>query len=75
MSTAIEAAILQQLVLLDNDRKIEVLDFIRALTAKAGASASPDQIANALDPMRYSGTVSWPVDGLAYQETLRGEWE
>jgi hypothetical protein len=25
--------------------------------------------------MRYSGTVSWPVDGMAYQERLRGEWE
>jgi hypothetical protein len=75
MSTAIETAILQQLMLLDNDRKTEVLDFIRALTAKADASASPGQIVNELDPMRYSGTVSWPVDGLAYQETLREEWE
>ena len=75
MSTAIEAAILKQLMLLDNDRKTEVFDFIRALTAKADASASRDQIANELDPMRYSGAVSWPVDGLAYQERLRGEWE
>jgi hypothetical protein len=75
MSTVIDTAILQQLMLLDNDRKTEVLDFIRALTAKADASASSDQIANELDPMRYSGTVSWHVDGLAYQETLRGEWE
>ena len=35
----------------------------------------PAKTANELDPMRYSGTVSWPVDGLAYQERLRGEWE
>jgi len=27
------------------------------------------------DPMRYSGTVQWPVDGLAYQEAVRKEWE
>lgn len=29
----------------------------------------------AFDPMRYSGTVQWPVDGLAYQEAVRKEWE
>ncbi|MBK6998714.1 MAG: DUF2281 domain-containing protein [Rhodoferax sp.] len=27
------------------------------------------------NPMRYSGTVQWPVDGLAYQEAVRKEWE
>lgn len=27
------------------------------------------------DPMRYSGVVQWPVDGLAYQEDVRKEWE
>jgi hypothetical protein len=52
-----------------------VLNFILSMTAKSKVEASPAKTANEIDPMRYSGTVSWPVDGLAYQEKLRGEWE
>jgi hypothetical protein len=57
---------------LDDDRKAEVLNFILSLTAQSKVRSSPAKIANELDPMRYSGTVSWPVDGMAYQERLRG---
>jgi hypothetical protein len=64
-----------ELLLLDDDRKAEVLNFILSLTAKSKVEASPAKTANEIDPMRYSGTVSWPVDGLTYQEKLRGEWE
>jgi hypothetical protein len=72
---AIESAIIEQLLLLDDDRKAEVLNFILSLTAKSKVEASLAKTANEIDPMRYSGTVSWPVDGLTYQEKLRGEWE
>ena len=27
------------------------------------------------DPMRYSGTVQWPMDGLAFQNAARMDWE
>jgi hypothetical protein len=75
MSIAIETDIIEQLHLLDDDRKVEVLDFILFLIAKSRASSSSAKTAGEFDPMRYSGKVSWPVDGLAYQETLRREWE
>jgi hypothetical protein len=60
---------------LDDDRKAEVLNYILSLTAKSKVETSTAQTANEIDPMRYDGTVSWPVDGLAYQGMLRGEWE
>ena len=75
LNPAIESAILEQLLLLDDDRKAEVLNFILSMTAKSKVEASLAKTANEIDPMRYSGTVSWPVDGLTYQEKLRGEWE
>lgn len=75
LNPAIESAIIEQLLLLDDDRKAEVLNFILSLTAKPKVAAPPAKIANEIDPMRYSGTVLWPVDGLTHQEKLRGEWE
>ena len=75
LNPAIESAIIEQLLLLDDDRKAEVLNFILSLTAKSKVRSSPLKTADELDPMRYTGTVSWPVDGLTYQEKLRGEWE
>jgi hypothetical protein len=36
---------------------------------------APQKCQQEFDPMRYSGTVQWPVDGLAYQEAIRSEWE
>jgi hypothetical protein len=75
LNPAIESAIIEQLLLLDDDRKAEVLNFILSLTARSKPEAFPAKTAKEIDPMRYSGTVSWPVDGLAYQEKLRGEWE
>ena len=75
LNPAIESAIIEQLLLLDDDRKAEVLNFILSMTAKSKVEASPAKTTNEIDPMRYSGTVSWPVDGMAYQERLRGEWE
>ena len=75
MSTAIETTILEQLHLLDEDHKAEVLDFIQFLITKSKANSSSAKVTNEFDPMRYSGTVLGPVDGLAYQELLRSEWE
>jgi hypothetical protein len=75
LNPAIESAIIEQLLLLDDDGKAEVLNFILSMTAKSKVEASLAKTANEIDPMRYSGTVSWPVDGLTYQEKLRGEWE
>ncbi len=31
--------------------------------------------AKAIDPMQYSNTLDWPVDGLDYQRQARSEWE
>jgi hypothetical protein len=28
-----------------------------------------------MDPMKYSNTLDWPVDGLDYQKQVRGEWD
>lgn len=28
-----------------------------------------------INPMDFSGTVDWPVDGMDYQRQIRGEWE
>jgi hypothetical protein len=75
LNPAIESAIIEQLLLFDDDRKAKVLNYILSLTAKSKVENSTAQTANEIDPLRYSGTVSWPVDGLAYQGMLRGEWE
>ncbi|MBI4830984.1 MAG: hypothetical protein HY801_05405 [Candidatus Lindowbacteria bacterium] len=34
----------------------------------------PDD-ARQINPMDYSNTVDWPIDGMAYQTKARGEWE
>ena len=36
------------------------------------AESSPG---STVDPMKYSNTLDWPVDGLDYQKQVRGEWE
>lgn len=28
-----------------------------------------------IDPMKYSNTIDWPVDGMDYQRKARSEWE
>ena len=28
-----------------------------------------------IDPMVFSGQVAWPMDGLAYQKSIRNEWD
>ena len=28
-----------------------------------------------MNPMKYSNTLDWPVDGLNYQKQARAEWE
>nr|VFJ72131.1 MAG: hypothetical protein BECKFW1821C_GA0114237_103210 [Candidatus Kentron sp. FW] len=28
-----------------------------------------------IDPMKYSNTVDWPIDGMDYQRQARSEWE
>ena len=27
------------------------------------------------NPMAYSATIDWPVDGMKYQKQMRSEWE
>jgi Protein of unknown function (DUF2281) len=73
MSANIEANIVEQLHRLDDHRQAEVLDFVEFLASKS--KAAPQNRSPEFDPMRYSGTVQWPVDGLAYQEAIRKEWE
>ena len=77
MNSAIETAIVEQLHRLDEQRQAEVLNFVEYLASKSN-QASPTvtwQPPQVFDPMRYSSTVQWPVDGLAYQEAVRKEWE
>lgn len=36
----------------------------------------PDQpVESGIDLMTFSGTIDWPVDGLAYQHKMRDEWD
>lgn len=52
----------------------EVLDFIEFLESRQTQVSRSDP-ARLLDPMQFSNTVNWPVDGLEYQRQVRGEWE
>jgi len=74
MTTAIETAIIERLYRLDEQRQTEVLHFVEFLASQSRV-AIPQNSSQAFDPMRYSGTVSWPVDGLAFQDATRKEWE
>lgn len=31
--------------------------------------------AGSFDPMVFSATIDWPVDGMKYQEQVRSEWK
>jgi hypothetical protein len=73
MNTVIETAIVEQLHALDEQRLAEVLDFVQFLAAKS--KTAPQNFSQQFDPMRFSGTVQWPVDGMAFQEAARKEWE
>ena len=73
MSSAIETAIVERLHHLNDQHQTQVLDFVEFLASKS--KAAPQNRSPEFDPMRYSGTVQWPVDGLAYQEAVRKEWE
>ncbi|MBT8420501.1 MAG: hypothetical protein KJO08_06530 [Gammaproteobacteria bacterium] len=63
-------------------RAIEELADIRAYDdakrlKEAGILFESDPKPNAIrtiDPMRYSHTVDWPMDGMDYQRALRDEW-
>ncbi len=35
----------------------------------------PPQSDKVVDLMQYSGTLAWQVDGLAYQQQMREEWD
>ncbi len=52
----------------------EVLDFIEFLESRQ-ARISRAETERRFDPMQFSNTVNWPVDGLEYQRQVRGEWE
>lgn len=79
MNAALEAHIIEKLHQLSEYRQAEVLDFVEYLASKSAASpavtSAPQERPQVFDPMRYSGTVQWQVDGLAYQEAVRKEWE
>lgn len=45
---------------------------LMVLLPQTAAESSPGKI---MDPMKYSNTLDWPVDGLDYQKQARGEWE
>lgn len=38
-------------------------------------SAAKPQTEKGFDPMAYSNTLAWPVDGMAYQKQVRDEWD
>lgn len=42
------------------------------LMIQLAAESSPGKT---MDPMKYSNTLDWPVDGLDYQKQVRSEWE
>ncbi len=42
------------------------------LLPQAASETPPTRIMN---PMQYGNTLDWPMDGLAYQQQVRGEWE
>ena len=37
--------------------------------------AERDDTPQAIDPMVFSGQVAWPMEGLAYQKSMRNEWD
>ena len=42
------------------------------LLPQAGEPAFPRE--KNIDPMRFSQTIAWPIDGLGYQREARAEW-
>ena len=36
---------------------------------------TPSSVPRPIDPMKYSNTLDWPVDGMAYQQEMREEWK
>ena len=75
MSSVLEAHIIKKLHQLSEFRQAEVLDFVDFLVAKNSQDKSLTNSNEQFDPMRFSGTIDWPVDGLTYQENMRKEWE
>ena len=75
MSSVLEAHIIKKLHQLSELRQAEVLDFVDFLVAKNSKEINATSPNQQFDPMRFSGTIDWPVDGLAYQENMRKEWE
>jgi hypothetical protein len=45
---------------------------LMVLVSQTPSESSPS---NTMNPMKYSNTLDWPVDGLDYQKQVRGEWE
>ncbi|MGC9394646.1 MAG: hypothetical protein ACP5J4_07295 [Anaerolineae bacterium] len=35
---------------------------------------APALAAKQMDPMKYSNTLDWPIDGMVYQQQARAEW-
>jgi hypothetical protein len=45
---------------------------LMVLLPQATSEFPPPRI---MDPMQYSNTLDWPMDGLEYQKQARSEWE
>ena len=48
---------------------------VTVLPDKQGGDSVMDGGRRQIDPMRHSGTVDWPVDGMEYQKAEREEWQ
>ena len=48
---------------------------INASRAKVIVMYDDEVVNKNTDVMKYSGTIAWQEDGLAYQQTVRAEWD
>lgn len=53
---------------------LQLPDNISASRAKVIVMYDNQTIAKNIDVMKYSGTIAWQEDGLAYQQAMRAEW-
>lgn len=45
---------------------------LMVLLPQTASGVSPEKI---IDPMKFSNTLDWPIDGMDYQKQVRSEWE
>jgi hypothetical protein len=54
---------------------LQLPDTITASKAKVIVMYDNDSVDEQVDLMKYSGTIAWQEDGLAYQQAIRTEWD